>query len=147
MFTLEDLPKIVLQRKQRVGRGNGSQRGKNSGKGNKGQTKRGGKRPVYFIGDNSDSGHSPLARNPKRKGFKARVNKQETTVHLKAILDKFESGSVNLETLLEHKLINAKITKVKIIKTNGIEKVESTIKFDESKNLVLSKGVKELFSI
>jgi len=146
MFTLEDLPKIVLKRKQRVGRGNGSNRGKNSGLGNKGQTKHGGKRPAYFIGDSSDSGQFALSRSPKRKGFKARVNKQAVTVQLKSILTSFDSGNINIETLKEKGLINSKVKKVKVIKTNNLGKITATLKFDENENLVLSQGVKELFT-
>lgn len=145
MITLNNLPKTVQKQKKVLGRGPGSGLGKNAGKGNKGQTKRGGKRPVYFTGATSDAGQSALARSPKLRGFKARVNKQHAVVQLKTILENYTiDETVNLETLIAKLLVNAKVKTIKVIKTNGLKPDVSLPKFDENDNLVLSKGVKDM---
>lgn len=143
MFTLNDLPKIVFQGKKRVGRGNGSQRGKNCGKGNKGQLSRGGKMPVYFSGTTSDSGPSILSRNPKKRGFKALPKRQEVQLALTVLLKNYKNGeTVSMESLLHKNLISKKINKVRVYLSKKEEKVE--IKFDNSDKIHLTKGVKEL---
>ena len=50
-----------------------------------------------------------------------------------------------METLLKAGLIIDKIKTVKIIKGNAeTTKLDNVLKFDETENVVLSKGVKEL---
>ena len=145
MITLSNLPKLVTQKKQRVGRGMGSNRGKNAGKGNKGQTKRG-HIPIFFAGRQSDAGSGIMARSPKIKGFKAWDTKSHKVVYIERIAATLESGAViNMETLLKAGLIIDKIKTVKIIKGNSeTTELDNPIKFDEIENIVLSKGVKEL---
>ncbi|NJK71265.1 MAG: hypothetical protein HC932_03370 [Thermales bacterium] len=63
MFSTNNMKKIT-KTKKRVGRGEGSNRGKNAGKGHKGQTKRGHVR-IGFEGN-----QTPLVRRlPKLRGF------------------------------------------------------------------------------
>ena len=145
MITLSNLPKLVTQKKQRVGRGNGSNRGKNAGKGNKGQTKRG-HVPIFFAGRQSDAGSGIMARSPKLKGFTAWDTKSHKVLYIERIVSTLESGStINLETLLKAGLVTDKIKTVKIIKGNTeTTQLESPLKFDETENIVFSKGVKEL---
>ena len=145
MITLSNLPKLVTQKKQRVGRGNGSNRGKNAGKGNKGQTKRG-HVPIFFAGRQSDAGSGIMARSPKLKGFTAWDTKSHKVLYIERIVSTLESGSIiNMETLLKAGLLSDKIKTVKIIKGNSeTTALENPLKFDETKNVVLSKGVKEL---
>ena len=145
MITLSNLPKLVTQKKQRVGRGNGSNRGKNAGKGNKGQTKRG-HVPIFFAGRQSDAGSGIMARSPKLKGFTAWDTKSHKVLYIERIVSTLESGSIiNMETLLKAGLVTDKIKTVKIIKGNSeTTTLENLLKFDETENVVLSKGVKEL---
>ncbi len=145
MITLSNLPKLVTQKKQRVGRGNGSNRGKNAGKGNKGQTKRG-HVPIFFAGRQSDAGSGIMARSPKLKGFTAWDTKSHKVLYIERIVSTLESGAtINLATLLKAGLVTDKIKTVKIIKGNSeTTTLENPLKFDETKNVILSKGVKEL---
>jgi large subunit ribosomal protein L15 len=144
MFTLSTLEKVVTSKKQRVGRGEGSNRGKNSGKGHKGQTKRGGGVPIWFTGKQSDAGSGIMARIPKTKGFTALNRKNSITLYVERILATLDKGQiVSMATLLEHGLINEKIKTVKVIKGQAdTEKLD--LKFDEIDKITLSKGVKEL---
>lgn len=135
MFILEKINKIVPSKRKRVGRGEGSNRGKNAGKGHKGQVKRG-KVRIGFEG-----GQKPLNRRlPKFRGFKARKDKQLIVLTLSAIDSVFVDGeTVSLTTLLEKKLINDKIKKVRIVKTGVLN---NKISFEESDAIHLTKGVK-----
>jgi large subunit ribosomal protein L15 len=145
MIKLNSLPKTVIQKKKRIGLGEGSRHGKNAGKGHKGQTKHGGKRPIYFTGDNSDAGFSVLARTPKQKGFKARVDKQKVTLGLASIVKNFEGKEVvNLSLLIEKGLVSSKIKSVKIFNNLREAEFKSKFSFDEKDNIYLTKGVKEL---
>ena len=136
MFLLHKQKKTVHKTKQRVGRGEGSNRGKNSGKGHKGQTKRGHVR-IGFEG-----GQKPLNRRlPKYKGFKARPNKQRVVLTLSDISKVYKDKEiVSLQTLLEKNLINDKIKKVRIINTGSLT---AKVTFEESDSIYLTKGVKE----
>jgi large subunit ribosomal protein L15 len=136
MFTQNSMEKIVLKTKQRVGRGNGSHRGKNSGKGDKGQTKRGHVRLGF------EGGQKPLNRRlPKFKGFKARENKQREVITLSALNKAYSANeTVSMATLLEKKLINENIKIVRIINT-GVLDFKLNI---DSESIHLTKGVKEI---
>ena len=137
MFLLNNLQKVVNQRKQRKGRGEGSNRGKNSGKGHKGQTKRGHVR-IGFEG-----GQKPLNRRlPKFKGFNARENKQRVVLTLTDIDKAYAADEqVSMQTLLEKKLISDKIKQVRVVNTGELTK---KLGFSEEESLHLTKGVKEI---
>ncbi len=134
MFGLNNLKKIVKRRK-RVGRGEGSNRGKNSGKGHKGQTKRGHVR-IGFEG-----GQKPLIRRlPKVRGFKSYDRKNKATLTLSALDKKFSKGEeVSMATLLEKGLITKLIKKVRIVNTGTLS---NPLKFKEEDSIYLTKGVK-----
>jgi large subunit ribosomal protein L15 len=142
MFTLDNLQKVVTTRKQVVGRGNGSNRGKNAGKGNKGQTKRG-HVPIYFTGVINDAGGGLMSRIPKTKGFTARPKKQFETLYIERIADVIKDGVVDIKMLMENGLIGEKTVAVKVIKGHG-ETAKLGFTFDENSKITLSKGVKEL---
>lgn len=137
MFLLNNLQKVVNQRKQRKGRGEGSNRGKNSGKGHKGQTKRGHVR-IGFEG-----GQKPLNRRlPKFKGFNARDNKQRVVLTLSDLDKAYAAGEeVSLSSLREKGLISEKIKQVRVVNTGTLSK---KLVFVEADNLHLTKGVKEI---
>jgi large subunit ribosomal protein L15 len=144
MITLNNLLKTVGKKTKRIGRGEGSGVGKNCGKGHKGQTKHGGKRPLYFTGNNGDSGMSVLGRTPKRKGFKQQEDKSSKTINTGMILKAFKDGeSVSLESLKKTGLIDSFTKFVKVIASSKETKLDK-IKIDENDNLRLSKGVKDL---
>ena len=136
MITLHTLPQTKEIRKRRVGRGDGSGRGKNSGKGNKGQTKRAGKRPVGFEG-----GQNPLIkRSPKYKGFNVRDNhKKAVTVTLGRIDSAFEvKEEVTISSLIQKGVVPDKTKNVRIVNTGKLTK---KVTFSDDSHVYLTKGV------
>jgi large subunit ribosomal protein L15 len=141
MFTLESSPKVVHQQLKRVGRGNGSNRGKNSGKGHKGQVKRAGKMPAHFEGGRK----SLVRRTPKLRGYKQAENKSLISISFGIIASAFDAKEVvSLNTLKEKQMVSQKIKTVRIFLKG---KTDKKVKFDtEDKGLHLTKGVLELSS-
>lgn len=137
MFNLSNIEKIVPKHRKRIGKGEGSNRGKNAGKGHKGQTKHGGKVPLWFEG-----GQKSLSRrSPKAKGFKARENKFRVTLPLSALSIFKDNEIVSIESLLEKGIITEVIKEVRIIKTGELKQ---KLTFDTS--VYLTKGVKEMLN-
>ena len=139
MFLLNQLPKINFQTKKRVGRG--GKHGKNAGAGNKGQNKRGGNRPLGFEG----GGKSLIRRTPKSKGynFKPQSGRQRKVITISAIEFAYVEGEVlSMQSLLEKKLIDEKIKKVRIINTGLLSK---KLKIEPSENLHFTKTAIQLF--
>lgn len=139
MFSLNNTLKTVFQKKRRIGRGEGSNRGKNSGKGHKGQTKRAGKVPATFEGGKK----SLVRRTPKTRGFVKSMSKNQIQLTTSLISANFKKDDVvSLASLLEKKLINKNIKKVRIINRGDLT---HGIKFEESENsgIYLTKGVKD----
>jgi large subunit ribosomal protein L15 len=99
-------------RKKVVGRGLGSGKGTYATRGNKGQTKRTGhsKMPAIFEG-----GRQPLVRQlPKSRGFKA-LDAKAVGVSLNE-LNVFNDGDmVDVKALTQKGLVDASVTKVKIL--------------------------------
>jgi large subunit ribosomal protein L15 len=136
MLTLNTIMKTVTIRKQRKGRGNGSNRGKNAGKGHKGQVKRGHVR-IGFEG-----GQKPLIRRlPKFRGFKQMDRKNTISLPLDSLLSKITTTEISFEVLLEAGIITKHIKKVRILKPKLKNDVSFTLK-DET-NIHLTKGAKE----
>jgi large subunit ribosomal protein L15 len=135
MFHTSDSPKIVFQKRKRVGRGNGSNRGKNSGLGHKGQVKRAGKMPVFFEGGRK----SLVRRSPKFKGFKQPEAKQLASIPSSHIAKVYaEGGVLSLATLLEKGAIGSKIKTVRIYKTSDDM---LPVSFQNDPAVHLTKGV------
>ena len=137
MFTLNNLPKTVSEKKKLLGRGEGSRLGKNAGKGHKGQTKRSGKLPVTFEGGRK----SIVRRSPKFRGFKAgRSSVKEFNVQL---LNKYfvDTEIISMATLREKDLINKDVRTVRIIK-KGENKLLAKVTEDAA--IHLTKGAKDL---
>lgn len=121
------------QKKQRLGRGNGSGRGNFSGKGMKGQTARsGGKRRPGFEG-----GQTPLyKRMPKLKGFKNPNKVTFQTVNISQ-LDVFNDGdTVTMHTLLAKKVIRKKDLPIKLLGMGEITKKLTVETHQASKSAV-----------
>jgi large subunit ribosomal protein L15 len=129
---LNNLPKTTTKKK-RVGRGNGSHRGKQAGRGAKGQLKRGKTRRGF------EGGRKPLIRQlPKLRGFKRPVTHKSAALPVTAFNGL--TGDITLVTLKESKLIKKAVTRVKVYLSGELtSKISIT---DE--NIVLTKGVKSL---
>lgn len=136
MFLTSDSQKIVFQKKKRVGRGNGSNRGKNSGLGHKGQVKRAGKMPVFFEGGRK----SLVRRAPKYKGFKAVEDKQSVSLPSSRVFEVIKN-TLNLAALFEAGLISKNVKNVRIYKTSE-EAVD--LKIEDQDFIHLTKGVQTL---
>jgi large subunit ribosomal protein L15 len=139
MITLNTLPKATAKSRKRVGRGQGSNRGKNSGQGDKGQVKRSGKMPVGFEGGM----RSLMKRTPKSKGFKINIGHRKTSeVTLGRINDAFADGDiVSFQTIIAKNLANEKIKKIRIINSGEYTK---KLTFADEVELHLTKGVQDI---
>ncbi len=134
MFVLENTIPVVPKRQQRVGRGNGSNRGKNSGKGHKGQTKRSGGWRTGFEGGQK----SIIRRLPKFRGFNTLDRGNTDKLALSLLNNSFDEGSIITIAALQEKGIITKFVKtVKIYKNTD----KTTLKFDTSNGVNLTKGV------
>lgn len=100
------------QSKMRVGRGPGSGKGKNCGRGDKGQGHRssGRETPIWFEG-----GQMPLVRRVPKRGFK-NINTKDVTVINVGHLEGFSEGStVDAIELKERGLIRSTASLVKLL--------------------------------
>jgi len=139
MFELSKTKKTVLKKKTRYGRGEGSNHGKNAGRGHKGQQKRGHLR-IGFEG----GGRTAIRRLPKFRGFKAMDRKDSAQITLSLINSYYvDAEVVSMATLLEKGLIHDKIKSVRIIKNADLDK---KVTFEQSDALYLTKGVKSFIS-
>lgn len=106
---------------KRLGRGIGSGWGKTAGRGHKGQhARKGGYHKVGFEG-----GQTPLQRSLRKFGF--RSAKQLTTgevslANLEILSKKLSGEVIDLQLLKAKKLLNHKITRVKVIATGTLTK-------------------------
>jgi large subunit ribosomal protein L15 len=140
MLTLQNLV-ATTTKKQRVGRG--GNRGKNAGKGHKGQQKRAGKTPVAFEG----GGKSFVRRTPKVRGhkFTGKVRKGHEVVPVSYLEQYLDDGATLTLDLLKEKSLVPKLTKfVRVIKNKDIKKAFKLDTNDES--VYLSKGVQQYFN-
>lgn len=103
-MNLNNLPKLKIRDKKRVGRGIGSGKGKTSGKGSKGQKSRG-KIPASFTG-----GGLPLYKKlPFKRGWGNRKVSVKQIIIKTSQLNILKKGTVvNLISLIEAGLISEK---------------------------------------
>jgi large subunit ribosomal protein L15 len=108
----------AVRKRKRVGRGNASGHGTYSGRGCKGmgQRKSGNVRPGF------EGGQTPLImRLPKLKGFKNPNKLVFQVVNLSDLKDFKDGEEVNLQTLLEKKLITKKTQPVKVLGNGSLK--------------------------
>ena len=106
----------VMKRKIRVGRGIGSGKGKTSGRGVKGQKSRSGVAIKSFEG-----GQMPLYRRLPKRGFNpikkdkiAKINIEKIQELIDKKIIKIEE-KINLQHLINKKIINKSLKKIKIL--------------------------------
>lgn len=119
---LNNLDKVTLRSKKRLGRGIGSGKGKAGGRGTKGQKARG-KIPAAFIG-----GGLPLYKKlPFIRGWGNKKSAKKPVVIALSDLNRFKSNaSVTMQTLVEAGFISQIQTKKRGIKV--LDKGEITVK-------------------
>lgn len=132
---LYNLVKITNKKKRRLGQGHGSGRVKTAGRGTKGQNARG-KIPLYFEG-----GAVPLIKRlPFRRGKgKNKVFKNRPLIINVKALNLLKNGSVvDLKTLIDNKLIDAKDAKKYGVKVlgEGQLSISLTLKLPASKGAI-----------
>ncbi|MEY3471291.1 MAG: Ribosomal protein [Candidatus Parcubacteria bacterium] len=140
--------------KKRIGRG--GKRGTYSGKGQKGQKARSGAKisPLFTGGSASLSGQgsrvihkrrgqSPVQGHHRVLNIKGR--KSYKVISIQAISSKFEDGStINLNSLIESKLISNSKSDIKVLATNRGEEIKKKFVFE---GVALSKNVQDLYSL
>lgn len=141
---LNRLPKVSTRSDKRLGRGTGSGKGKTAGRGTKGQKARGSV-PVGFSG----SGLPLYKKLPLKRGWgNTHLTSKFTTLNLSALNIFKDKTVVDIEKLIEVKLINKKAARkgVKILGNGEINSV-LTIKIATSasaKKEIEKKGGKVL---
>lgn len=131
---LNNLPKIIVVSKKRIGRGIGSGKGKTASRGTKGQKARG-KIPLSFSG----AGLPLFKKLPLRRGLGNKlVFKKPKLINLSKLNIFKHRSVVDLEELLKVNLINKKDTKrgVRILADKGLT-TALTIKLPVSKKTKL----------
>lgn len=116
----------IISHSKRVGRGIGSGVGRTSGRGHKGQKSRRG----FRLSLKFEGGQTPLvAKLPKARGFKSHRIKP-VAVPVKTLNRIFSAtDTINLQTLIDKKVIDSKISQVKII---GLEPIKGKLEISES---------------
>lgn len=133
---LHQLPKLVKASKKRLGQGHGSGRVKTSGRGTKGQKARGKIKMGFEGGQLSLIKRLPLSRGRGRnKSFKAKP----LIVNLKYLNLLVKETTVDLETLIKHKLVKADEAKKFGVKILGDGEIKIPLKI----SLPCSKSAKE----
>jgi large subunit ribosomal protein L15 len=127
----------AVKNRKRVGRGNGSGHGTYSGRGCKGQ----GQRKSGTVRPGFEGGQTPLInRLPKLRGFK---NPTKTTFQVVNVssLEAFNNGEeVNIQTLLEKKLISKKDLPVKVLGDGKLTK-KITLKVQKTSKTAKAKVI------
>lgn len=118
MTYLMTLEKTVINRSKRLGRGAGSGHGKTSGRGTKGQNARG---KLSITHAHFEGGQRPLMKRiPYRRGKgNGKVSKKPFIVNLEKLKGLPVGTTINLESLVKHKIISEEIAKTKNIKILG----------------------------
>ena len=102
-----------IKKGKRIARGQGSGRGGTSTRGHKGAKSRSG----YKRKRGHEGGQMPLARRMPKRGFN-NINRVEyapiNLEKVQALVDKYNLSAINMETLLEHRIVG-KSKKVKIL--------------------------------
>ncbi len=127
---LNELVKVKSKSKKRLGRGIGSEKGKTSGRGTKGQKARG-KIPVGFTG----GGLPTYKKLPLKRGYGNPSSKKKPKIISLSKLNILKNNSiVDLEQLVKAGLLNQKDVKggVKILADEGLS-VALTVKLPVSK--------------
>jgi len=109
---MNTLKPIVTNKMRRLGRGFGSGRGKTSGRGTKGQ------KAKESIPADFEGGQSPLTKRLpflRGKGRNKPTTSKRVVVDVKALSSLPEGTVVNMESLVQYKLVRDTIEAVKIV--------------------------------
>lgn len=102
MIKLNSIPKLIRRQSKRVGRGEGSGKGKTSGRGTKGQKSR----ERIHLG--FEGGQLPLIKRLplyRGKGRNKRLNRKPLVVNLKILNVMPKNTTVSKETIIKYKIL------------------------------------------
>ena len=135
---LNSLNYKVKTKKNRLGRGIGSGKGKTSGRGHKGQKARSGIAIKSFEG-----GQMPLYRRLPKRGFNSIKKNNIAIINLQQLQEFISKGKlntkilINLNELKKNKILKNKINKIKLLGNGDIkDKINLEVDF-------ISKSAKE----
>lgn len=145
-----------LPQKSRKRIGRGGKRGTYSGKGQKGQKSRSGAKisPLFTGGSaalagqgsrviHKRRGQSPVQGHHRISNVKGKVS--YNIINIESIANLFDDKDViNLNSLIEAKLVSNNATKVKVLAKNTGEPISKKFTFE---GLVTSKTIQDLYSI
>lgn len=120
-MNLSQLPKTVQRSKKRLGRGTSSGKGKTSARGQKGQKARG-KVPMGFIGGTLPLYKKlPYNRGHKKGGYRRsyRIPAKSLTINVSNLQNFAPKSEINLQALIEQKLVSARDAKKRGVKLVG----------------------------
>lgn len=117
--------------KKRVGRGIGSGLGKTAGRGHKGLKSRSG----GTVAPGFEGGQMPLQKRLPKYGFSSRIGRVTAEVRLSE-LNKVEGGTIDLETLKQADVVDARMKRAKIFASGEITKAVTV------KGIAVTKGAK-----
>jgi len=132
---LNSFPKIKSRRSKRVGRGQGSGKGKTTGRGTKGQNAR---KKLPITHSHFEGGQRPLIKRlPYRRGKgNPKISKKPLIVNLNALNLLPKGQEVNLEALIKYGIVNSVDAKLYGVKILG----DGDLKNPISVNLPISKS-------
>lgn len=135
-MNLHKLPKVKSKETRRIGRGQGSGRGKTAGRGTKGQKARG-KLPITHT--HFEGGQRPLfKRLPYKRGKgNSKISKKPLVVNLEAINIIPKGENIDINTLIKYKIVDALDANtygIKILGNGIISNPYTLINLEISKN-------------
>lgn len=110
MLRLNNIPASTSGSRKRVGRGKSSRWGKTAGKGTKGQSSRGGRKPVPGF----EGGQTPLYRRLPKRGFKNFHKRPQVAFNIRD-LEYFGLDEISIQSLVEAKKIRKGTDRLAII--------------------------------
>lgn len=136
---LNNLPKLKVRDKKRVGRGIGSGKGKTSGRGSKGQKSRG-KIPASFSG-----GGLPLYKKlPFKRGWGNRKVSQKQIIVKTSNLNTLKKGTVvNLLSLIEAGLVSERDAHKKGVKILRDEELKIQLTVELPVSVKVKKDIEQ----
>ena len=135
-MNLNKLPKLKSKSAKRIGRGQGSGRGKTATRGTKGQKARG---KIAITHPHYEGGQRPLfKRLPYKRGKgNPKISKKPLVINLKVLNIIPKGEDINLNTLVKYRIVEASDAKEYGVKILGDGEILHPYKFI---NLKLSKS-------
>lgn len=116
-------PKTNKQNRKRVGRGQGSGIGEQSGRGHNGQKSRSGSKVKAWF----EGGQMPLQRRVPKFGFKNRFRKEYSPINVQKLSEFIEAGRLSSEISVQDLIDAGLIGKKNLVKLLGTGEIDKKI--------------------